>query len=125
MSGGGEAGVSIPVSALWTGSLRGSQIYVSGSVTPLSGVGGFVGAGPGATIGYSTSPIPSWLSFSRQNVVQAGAAYGLGGEISAPITHDGFAGGASINGSLKGGCGLYGAGGPKFSTTLATPPLGC
>lgn len=122
-SGGVEVGIAIPTDFFKTGSLRGAQIYGSGSVSVLSGLGGFFGVGPSGAGGYSSGPIES--GFTSQNVVQGGAAWGVGGEASAPVTKSGFAGGASASGAGKYGYGLYGAGGIKLSGTAATAPLGC
>lgn len=116
---GVEVGVSIPTDLFRTGSLRGTQIYISGSFSGLGGLGFFAAAGPGVAAGYSAEPIQSGVS--GQRVVGAGAALGGGGE--ATVSTDGS--GGSLSGGPRAGFGAYAGYGGKVSATAATPQLGC
>ncbi len=116
---GAEVGVSIPTNFFSTGSLRGTQIYVSGGFSLLGGLGFFGAAGAGPSAGYSAGPIQS--GFSGQHVVGAGAALGGGGEVQ--VATDGSS--DSISGGPRVGAGAYAGYGGKVSGTATTPQLGC
>ena len=116
---GAEAGVSIPLESLRNFSLRGSQLYASGSFALLGGLGFFGGAGYSPSVGYSAGPIRSGVSGGH--VVGAGAAFGGGGEASISTSGNG----ASISGGPKAGAGVYAGYGGKVTATAATTQLGC
>ena len=115
----GEFGISIPTDFFKTGSLRGTQLFVSGGLSGLGGLGFFAAAGAGPSAGYSNGPIQS--GFGGQHVAGAGAALGAGGEVS--VATDGS--GGSISGGPRGGVGAYAGYGGKVSGTAATPQIGC
>ena len=116
---GGEAGVSIPLASLAHGSLRGTQIYGSGSFSLLGGLGFFAGAGYSPSVGYSNGPIQSGVT--GQHVVGAGAALLEGGELSVGTNGSG----GSVSGGPDAGVGASVGYGGKITATAATPQLGC
>lgn len=122
LSAGFESGIAVPKTSLAKGSFRGSQLYVSGSFTPLAGFGAFLGGGFNMGAGYSPEPLQSGSASSA--VHQAGAAHEAGGEISFPVDWTN-AGGFSVNGGPRGAEGAYSAVGRKFSYTLTTSQFGC
>jgi RHS repeat-associated protein len=125
-SGNVEGGISIPLSAL-KGNFRGTQLYASGSVTQLLGIGAFVGAGNNFGVGYTSGPIQTGAtSFAGgpggtpSPVIQGGAAWMAGGEGQVDL---GSSPGVSGGGGPRAGFGAYLAGGIKHSATAATPEL--
>lgn len=125
-SGNAEGGISIPLTAL-KGNFRGTQLYASGSVTQLLGIGAFVGAGNNFGTGYTSGPIRTGAtSFSGgpggtpSPVVQGGAAWMAGGESQVEL---GSSPGIGGGGGPRAGFGAYAAGGIKHSATAATPEL--
>jgi RHS repeat-associated protein len=126
-SANASVGLSIPLNFFRTGSLAGSQVYVSGTLTALmSGAGAFGAATSGRSYGYATGPltthIPS-LEDPGPYVVQGGAAWERGAEVqlSGPINNLV----ASGNVSAAAGGGAYIAGGRQVNLTYASPEFGC
>ncbi len=125
LSGGGGVTVSVPTASLpivGDGSFRGTQITGSLSVTPLVGLGVFLGAGPNYSFGGSSSSYtPKGFSGSITPVLQLGAGDGEGVEVSSdfpgPLNLSGAAG------RIAGG--VYGALGARFQGNLSTGPIGC
>jgi RHS repeat-associated protein len=116
-SGSVEGGISIPISAL-EGNFRGTQLYASGSVTQLLGLGAFVGGGNNFGGGYTSGPVQTGTSISP--VLQGGAAVKAGGEVQVELgSSPGVSGGAGP----RVGYGAYVAGGVKRTATAATPEL--
>lgn len=60
LSGGAEAAISIPFSAI-RGDFRRPQVYGSASGSVLIGLGHYVGGGPNVAVGASDGPIQSHL----------------------------------------------------------------
>jgi hypothetical protein len=120
VSGGLSVNVSVPTASLSNFSLRGIQFSFSGSVTPLAGVGVFLGAGPSYSAGGSNGA-PGNVSGSVTPVIQAGAGDGGGVEVSTDFSSP-LSGGAAM-GRIAGGA--YGAVGARFAGTVATDPIGC
>ncbi len=124
VSTGGGATLSIPKESLplvGDGSFRGTQISGSASITPLAGLGAFLGAGPNYSLGGSAAPTPRGLSGSVTPTIQAGVGDGAGIEVSSDFTYP-----PNLSGS--GGriaAGVYGAVGARFQGTLSTGPIGC
>ncbi|MFN3806532.1 RHS repeat domain-containing protein [Asticcacaulis sp.] len=130
---GGDVSISIPRSAWRTGSFRGVQFSTSAGATVLAGPGLFVGAG-GKIEGapwfldkfnweQGTGPVKSEVSTS--NVLQGGAAWRYGGEVSleksGPL--DEFSGDLSWKLGVVNGFGAYIARGWKGKVTIATSPF--
>jgi len=120
LSGGLGVNVSVPTASLSNYSLRGIQISFSGSLTPLAGVGLFIGAGPSLSAGGSNGPSGN-ISGSITPVLQAGAGDGGGVEVSTDLNSP-LSGSAAI-GRIAGGA--YGAVGARFSGTVSTDAIGC
>lgn len=110
---------SLPI--LGDGSFRGSQITGSLSVTPLVGLGVFLGAGQNYSLGGSSSSTPKGFSGSVTPVIQLGAGDGAGVEVSSDFTSPLNLSGAG--GRIAGGA--YGAVGARFQGNLSTGPIGC
>ena len=124
VSGGGGVTGSIPTASLpvvGDGSFRGSQITASLWITPLAGLGAFLGAGPNYTFGGSPTSVPRGFSGSVTPTMQAGAGDGVGVEVSSDFTSPPSVGGAA--GRIA--AGAYGAVGARFQGNLSTGPLGC
>jgi RHS repeat-associated protein len=114
-----HGGISVPQSG-W----RGTQLYFTGSATGLVGLGAFVAAGRDVIGGVSDKPIET--GFSSEDVLQGGAAWGVGGELSLPLDKNGnLRGDGEISAAADNGFGFYGAYGKQGSFTVATPPIGC
>jgi RHS repeat-associated protein len=120
-------GVSVPTSFFRTGSLAGTQVFASASLTALvSGLGLFgaitTGRGAGYAVGPISTHIPS-LQDSGPYAVQTGMAWGAGGEaqLSGPINSITASGTAS----RAAGYGAYFAGGRQLNVTFASPEFGC
>jgi hypothetical protein len=110
--------VSIPGTP---GSFRGTQLSATGSITPLIGFGGFLGAGPSASFNYTEGGPAPWLSTASDTVVQVAAAKAIGLEVvSAVFKFPDWSGSGA-----RYGAGGYGALGQRLSGTLTTPELGC
>jgi hypothetical protein len=105
---GVNVGIAIPMDFFSTGSLRGTQVYISGSATPLAGLGAFAGAGENYGFGNSPSALPTGFSSSQTLVLQGGVGWGLGAEVSGSI---GTVGGGL--GDLSQGFNMSGSGGPR------------
>jgi len=120
-------GLSIPLNFFRTGSLAGTQVYGSATLTGLvSGVGAFIGSTTGVSGGISNGPVSSFVPSSNDTgsyVVQGGAAYGAGAEVqsSGPISNLA----ASVTAGLARGIGAYFAGGRQVNVTFATEQFGC
>ncbi len=127
VSVGGGGNLSIPTDSLpfvGDGSFRGTEASVSGSITPMLGIGAFLGAGPNYSGGYSHSALPQGFSGSATPVVQFGVGDGAGIEVSsdiADITESYNAGGSG--GRIAGGA--YGGFGMRFSGAHSSGPMGC
>ncbi|WP_338445660.1 RHS repeat-associated core domain-containing protein [Pelagerythrobacter marensis] len=121
LSLGVSGAINIPTDANGRPSLRGSQLSISGSITPLAGLGLFAGAGPNFGMSGSDGPA-NILSGSSDTVLQGGAGDGLGVEIVRPL-NDKPADWSGSGGRLA--AGAYGAVGQRFSGTISTPQLGC
>ena len=120
VSGGLGVNVSVPTASLSDFSLRGIQVSFSGSITPLAGIGLFLGAGPSYSAGGSRGASRN-VSGSVTPTIQVGAGDGAGVEVSTDFTSPTSAGVAA--GRIAGGA--YGAVGARFSGTVATNPIGC
>jgi RHS repeat-associated protein len=121
LAAGIGASVAIPTNSSGVPTLTGTQISISGSLTPLVGLGLFMGAG--ANYAMSTSSAAAGVvSGAATPVFQFGAGTGEGVEIARAINSD-PADWAGAAGRLA--AGLYGAIGQRFSGTLSTPPIGC
>ena len=120
LSGGISGSISVPTASLSNFSLRGIQVSVSVSVTPLAGVGLFLGAGPSYGLGGSSGPSGN-VSGSITPTMQAGAGDGGGVEVGSDFSSPPSVSGAM--GRIAGGA--YGAAGARFSGTIATNPIGC
>jgi RHS repeat-associated protein len=120
-----NANISIPVNAGLTG-LAGVQISASLSVAGLYGRGLYGGAGENHVIGIS--PVnPTGASYSSSDVLQAGAAWGRGGEIAVQTAgNDAYKPtSGSLNLSERGGYGAYLGGGRQLTATLSSAQLFC
>jgi hypothetical protein len=120
-----NAVISIPVSA-WRTGLAGIQISASLSISGMIGRGLYVGAGHNYVAGLG--PVnPSWLSHSSTDVVQAGGAWGAGGEVAAQFSNSNptRVTSGSLNVGEHGGYGAYIGGGRALTATLSTPQLFC
>jgi hypothetical protein len=115
----GDAGISVPLESLTHFSLRGTQLYASGSFALLGGLGFFAGAGYSPSVGYSNGPIQSGVS--GHHIVAAGAAFVEGAEAS--VSTDGN--GGTLSGGPDAGVGGYAGYGGRVTATAATPQLGC
>lgn len=120
ISGGFSINLSVPNASARNFSLRGLQVSLSGSITPLAGLGLFLGAGHSYSAGGSNEALNN-LSASYTPVIQAGAGNGGGVEVSTDFSSP-LSGSASM-GRIAGGA--YGAAGLRVSGTLASNPLGC
>lgn len=119
VSGGASVNLGIPVRSLLNLKLTGAQFYVSGNVTGLSGKGLFGGYGPSLNLGITNSPAST--GDTSIDVMQAGGAFGLGGEVTAnPATGD-------VGGSFYPayGYGAYAGRGLQLGLTGAFPQMGC
>jgi len=113
--------ISIPTNTKGSISLKGSQIAVSASITPLTGLGIFFAGGPSISMATYNSPT-KLFSGSSTPVIQGGASDGGGGEIARALNNDP----ADYSGSGgRIGAGGYGAVGQRFSGAITTPRLGC
>lgn len=120
VSGGLGGNVSVPAASLKQGSVRGLQISASGFITPLIGLGAYLGVGPYGSVGGSDGPLPN-VSGSVTPVIQLGVGDGAGVEVTGDFAWPLNLGGAM--GRIAGGA--YGAVGARFSGTIATDPLFC
>jgi RHS repeat-associated protein len=121
ISGGITGNISIPHNSDGSISLRGTQLSLSGSVTPLLGLGLFGATGPSGSMSSSSGPLET-VDGSITPVFQVGASDGYGAEVVRAINGDPTDWGGS-GGRI--GAGAYGAVGLRFSGTISTPPLGC
>jgi hypothetical protein len=81
----------------------------------MVGKGLFVGLGPGGVLGTFKSPP------SGSQVVQAGAAWGLGGEVGG-VPEEGE---GSITAAPRVGYGAYVGGGPQYTISQTLIKIGC
>ncbi len=120
VSAGVNANVSVPSASFRNFSLRGTQVSLSGSVTPLVGIGLFGGWGPSYSGGGSNQTLDN-ISSSVTPVIQLGVGNGGGVEVStdfaSPLS--------SAVGMGRIAAGAYGAVGARFSGTVALNPIGC
>jgi hypothetical protein len=123
VSAGLSGNVSVPTASLplvGDGSFRGTQVSGSGSITPMVGLGLFVGAGPSYSLGGSNAATPN-VSGSITPVGQLGAGDGGGVELVEDLTSPISLGGAM--GRIA--AGAYGAIGARFEGKVSTDPIGC
>lgn len=121
LSLGISGNVSVPTSSTGTPRFTGSQISFSLSITPLAGLGLFVGAGPNYAMSSSSSASKT-LSGSATTVLQGGGGDGEGVEITRPVNSDPMAYSGAAGRLAWGG---YGAVGKQFTGTASTPQIGC
>lgn len=120
ISGGFGANVTVPTASLSSYSLRGIQVSFSGSVTPLIGLGVFLGVGPNASLGGASGAVGN-VSGSITPTVQAGAGDGAGVEVGSDLTSPPSV--SAAMGRIAGG--VYAGLGARFSGTISTDPIGC
>lgn len=120
LSGSIGVNVSVPTASLSNFRLRGIQVSLSGSITPLAGIGVFLGAGPTYSAGGSNGGFSN-LSGLITPTSQVGAGNGAGVEVGTDFTSP-MAGSVAM-GRIAGGA--YGAVGARFSGTASTSPIGC
>lgn len=121
LSGGVSGNVTIPTDASGRPTLTGAQLSVTGSLTPLLGLGLFAAAGPSGSASSSNSAAPLF-SGSITPVLQGGASDGFGAEVVRAMNDDPSDWGGSGG---RVGAGAYGAVGARFAGTITSPAWGC
>lgn len=121
LSGGVSGDISIPVDSRGKPHLLGSQLSLSGSVTPLLGLGLYAGGGVSGAANSSNGPREN-ISGSSTTVLQVGVGNGPSVEIVRALNNDPLDWSGS---GARLGAGLYGAIGQRFSGSLTTNPIGC
>jgi hypothetical protein len=125
---GGLIGISpsagMNVSFVPTSGLRGMQISWNISGTALAGVGAFAGFGPSLNVPrVRNGPTPSGVRGSSSSVLQVGAGWGAGAEVSGNLSSQGPD--ITLSGGPKGAYGGYLALGKKWDASLTTEQLFC
>ncbi len=123
----GTIGFSIPLSAFSTGDFRGTQGFGQGSYSVLDGLGLFGGGGISSSSGVSSGPLTAGYSSTNGGVMQGGAAWARGGEISASTTDTTFKtlSNAVVSLARDVGYGAYYGQGSQTTKMIATDQFGC
>ena len=121
LSGGVAGEVSVPLDSRGKPHLLGVQFSLSGSVTPLAGLGLYAGGGISGAASSSKGPREN-ISGSSTTVLQLGVGDGPGVEIVRALNDDPLDWSGS---GARLGAGAYGAIGQRFSGSLSTSPIGC
>jgi RHS repeat-associated protein len=124
--GGANVGATVGVSARPdTIDPTGAQVVFTGSITPMGGIGAFVGAGVNYYNSVTGGAIRTGTSKSKYWEFDAGWFAAGGASGTYDDDHAQLNSAASPKGMAGAGWGAYAGAGTSYTFTLATPPLFC